>query len=106
LIGITPEYTRGDRFIAYFVFSYSIVYGILIAFLAIVIWNVFSPWPDHWWTVKFFITMLLIPGITGIISTVWFLIGGIHDFRQLFIDLKKRVEDVNDNGQILDQEKH
>ena len=106
LIGITPEYTRGDRFIAYFVFSYSIVYGILIAFLAIVIWNVFSPWPDHWWTVKFFITMLLIPGITGTISTVWFLIGGIHDFRQLFIDLKKRVEDVNDNGQILDQEKH
>ena len=31
-------------------------------------------------------------------------IGEIH--RQLFIDLKKRVEDVNDNGQILDQEKH
>ncbi|MBO4631075.1 MAG: sodium:panthothenate symporter [Lentisphaeria bacterium] len=106
LIGITPEYTRGDRFIAYFVFSYSIVYGILIAFLAIVIWNVFSPWPDHWWTVKFFITMLLIPGIAGIISTVWFLIGGIHDLRQLFIDLKKRVEDANDNGQILDGEKH
>ena len=105
LIGITPEYTRGDRIITYCVFGYSMGYGILLSFLAIVIWNVFYPWPDHWWTIKFFITMLLIPGIAGIISTVWFLIGGIHDFRQLFIDLKKRVEDANDNGQIL-EEKH
>ena len=80
-------------------------YGILLSFLAIVIWNVFYPWPDHWWTIKFFITMLLIPGIAGIISTVWFLIGGIHDFRQLFIDLKKRVDDANDNGQILKDER-
>ena len=105
LIGITPEYTLGDKIIAYSVFGYSIVYGILIAFLGIVVWNVFYPWPDHWWTVKFFITMLLIPGIAGIISTVWFLIGGIHDFRQLFIDLKKRVEDASDNGQIF-EDKH
>ncbi len=103
LIGITPEYTLGDKIIAYSVFGYSIGYGIFAAFLAIVVWNVFFPWPDHWWTVKFFITMLLIPGIAGIISTVWFLIGGIHDFRQLFVDLKKRVEDANDNGQILEE---
>ena len=103
IIGITPEYTRGDRFIAYLVFGYSIVYSILIIFLAIVIWNVISPWPDHWWTVKFFITSLLIPGIVGIISTVWFLIGGIHDLRQLFIDLGNRVEDPDDNGQVLNK---
>ena len=105
LIGISPEYTLGDKIIAYSVFGYSIVWGILIVFLGVVIWNVFFPWPDHWWTVRYFITALLVPGITGIISTVWFLIGGIHDLRQLFIDLKKRVEDVNDNGQIL-EEKH
>ena len=51
--------------------------------------------------VKFFITTLLIPGIVGVISTIWFLIGGIHDARQLFIDLEKRVEDPDDNGQIF-----
>ena len=50
---------------------------------------------------KFFITTLLIPGIVGVISTIWFLIGGIHDARQLFIDLEKRVEDPDDNGQIF-----
>ena len=101
LIGITPEYTLGDKVIAYSVFFYSVVYSVGIIFFAIVIWNLISPWPKEWWTIKFFITTLLVPGIVGVISTVWFLIGGIHDTRQLFIDLEKRVEDPDDNGQIL-----
>lgn len=105
IIGITPEYTRGDRIIAYSVFFYSVVYSVGIVFFAIVIWNAIWPWPNSWWTVKFFITTLLVPGIVGIISTVWFMIGGSIDAVQLFRDLKKRVEDPNDNGQILDDHK-
>ena len=101
LIGITPEYTLGDKVIAYSVFFYSVVYSVGIIFFAIVIWNLISPWPKEWWTIKFYITTLLVPGIVGVVSTVWFLIGGIHDARQLFIDLEKRVEDPDDNGQIL-----
>ncbi|MDD7751731.1 MAG: hypothetical protein PUK77_08485 [bacterium] len=54
---------------------------------------------------KFFITTLLIPGIVGVISTIWFMIGGLIDAIQFFRDLKKRVEDLNDNGQILNDEK-
>ena len=105
LIGITPEYTRGDRFIAYLVFGYSIVYSIIIVFLGIVIWNSFSPWPSHWWTVKFLITSLIVPGVVAVVSTTWFLIGGVRDIRQLFIDLANRVEDPNDNGQVLQDRK-
>lgn len=105
IIGITPEYTRGDRIIAYSVFFYSVVYSVGIVFFAIVIWNAIWPWPHSWWTVKFFITTLLIPGIVGVISTIWFMIGGSLDAIQLFRDLKKRVEDPNDNGQILDDHK-
>lgn len=105
IIGITPEYTRGDRIIAYSVFFYSVVYGVGIIFFGIVIWNAIWPWPHSWWTVKFFITTLLIPGIVGVISTIWFMIGGSLDAVQLFRDLKKRVEDPNDNGQILDDHK-
>lgn len=105
IIGITPEYTRGDRIIAYSVFFYSVVYSVGIIFFGIVIWNAIWPWPHSWWTVKFFITTLLIPGIVGVISTVWFMIGGSIDAIQLFRDLKKRVEDPNDNGQILNDEK-
>ena len=105
IIGITPEYTRGDRIIAYSVFFYSVVYSVGIIFFGIVIWNAIWPWPHSWWTVKFFITTLLIPGIVGVISTIWFMIGGSLDAIQLFRDLKKRVEDPNDNGQILNDEK-
>ncbi len=105
IIGITPEYSRGDRIIAYSVFFYSVVYSVGIVFFGIVIWNAIWPWPHSWWTVKFFITTLLIPGIVGVISTIWFMIGGLIDAIQLFRDLKKRVEDPNDNGQILNDEK-
>ena len=105
IIGITPEYTRGDRIIAYSVFFYSVVYSVGIVFFGIVIWNAIWPWPHSWWTVKFFITTLLIPGIVGVISTIWFMIGGSIDAILLFRDLKKRVEDPNDNGQILNDEK-
>lgn len=105
IIGITPEYTRGDRIIAYSVFFYSVVYSVGIIFFGIVIWNAIWPWPHSWWTVKFFITTLLIPGIVGVISTIWFMIGGSIDAIQLFRDLKKRVEDPNDNGQIFNDEK-
>ena len=101
MVSITPEYTRGDRFIAYLVFGFSIVYSIIIVFLGIVIWNFFSPWPSHWWTYKFLITSLIVPGIVAVVSTIWFLIGGIRDIRQLFIDLADRVEDPNDNGQVF-----
>ena len=105
LIGITPEYTLGDKIIAWSVFFYSFVYGVIIVFVAIIIWNAIDPWPQSWWTVKFYITSLLIPLIAGIISTVWFLWGGIKDSRQLFIDLRSRIEDPNDNGQVSKEEK-
>ena len=101
LVGITPECTLGDKIIIYSVLGYSLVYGFGIVFIGIVVWNLFYPWPENWWTVKFFITTLLIPGIIAVISTVWFMWGGIRDMRRLFIDLENRKADAGDNGQIF-----
>ena len=101
LIGISPEYTRGDKIIAYVVFGYSFVYGVVLCFGGIVLWNAFYKWPDRWWSIKFFITSLVVPGIVACISTVWFMWGGIRDSRQLFIDLEKRKADADDNGQVM-----
>ena len=105
LIGISSEYTRGDKIIAYSVFSYSFIYGLVIVFGGITIWNIFYKWPEHWWSIKFFVTSLVVPGIIGCISTVWFMWGGIRDSRQLFIDLEKRKADADDNGQVLTTDK-
>ena len=101
LIGITPEYTKGDKFIAYAGFIYSFVYSFGICFLLVVIWNAISPWDMEYWSMQFFITMMLVPMMLGVITTIWFMIGGIIDIKRLFIDLEKKVADDSDNGQIL-----
>lgn len=103
LIGITPEYTRSDRFFAWALFGYSMVYNFVLAFVVIVIWNLIKPWPKEWWSYYFYITTLVIPGIVGVISTFWFMIGGTIDMRRLFKDLAKRVDNPLDNGQIIEE---
>ena len=44
---------------------------------------------------------LIIPSIAGIITTFWFMAGGIIDLRRLFRDLAKRVDNPLDNGQVV-----
>ena len=98
-IGITADYTRGDRVIAWGVFFYSFVYKFLICFVLVVIWNVFIfRWSIRGWGTYFFITTLLIPGIVAGVSTFWFGIGGAIDLFRLFRDLEHRKVDILDNG--------
>ncbi|MBQ4314242.1 MAG: hypothetical protein IJC21_02245 [Lentisphaeria bacterium] len=100
LIGITPEYTRGDKIIAWSVFIYCFVYQIGICFVAVLIWNIISPWPAIWWSHYFYITSILVSAVIGVISTVWFLTGGIIDLRRLFRDLQDRKANPLDNGMV------
>jgi Na+/proline symporter len=95
IIGITPEYTRGDRVIAWGVFFYSLGYGFGFCFLGTVIWNYFSPWPIRWWSPYFVIRYFIVPCIVSFITIFWFGIGGILGLRQLFRDLAARTS-VND----------
>ncbi|HBP07783.1 MAG TPA: sodium:panthothenate symporter [Lentisphaeria bacterium] len=99
VIGITPEYTRGDRVIAWGLFGYSFVYSFCLAFLGVLLWNLFSPWPLEWWGHYFFVVQLAIPLVLAAVTTVWFGIGGVRDLFRLFRDLESRtaVNDL-DNG--------
>jgi solute:Na+ symporter, SSS family len=98
LIGIDDEYTTGDKFIAWSVFAYAVVFQFLIAFVGVVIWNWISPWPASWWSWYFYIAVVVVGIIVGSVSTVWFVIGGTIDIRRLFKDLAKRVDDPLDDG--------
>ena len=100
LIGITPEYTLGDKIIAWSVFIYCFIYQIGICFVAVLLWNIISPWPEIWWSHYFYITCILVSAIIGVVSTFWFLIGGVIDMRRLFRDLKTRKENHLDNGMV------
>ena len=100
LIGITPEYTRGDKLLAWSVFSYSLIYKFLIAFVLVVILNLLGLWKSSWWGHYFLIVFLIVPGIAAMITTVWFGIGSSIDLVRMFRDLKNRVANPLDNGMV------
>ena len=101
LVGITPEYSRGDRIIAWAVFCYSFVFMFGVCFLGVVLWNLVSPWPVAWWSRYFVATSFIVPAIVAAISTVWFGVGGVLGLRQLFRDLAARGKiDETDDGRV------
>ena len=100
MIGITPEFTTGDKVITWSVFIYSFIYKFLVAFVLVVVWNMFSPWKPEWWGHYFFIIYLAVPLVSAFITTFWFVIGGVIDLRRLFRDLENRIANPLDNGQV------
>lgn len=98
IVGITPEYTTGDKVITYSVLFYSFIYQFGLAFLGVLIWNMISPWSSDWWTWYFIINNVYIATFIGGVSTIWFFIGGVIDMRQLFKDLVARKDDPLDDG--------
>ena len=100
LIGITPEYSRGDRILAWSVFIYSFFYQFLITFVLVVILNTISPWPLKWWGYYFLIVSLIIPGIAAAVTAVWFSIGCSIDMTRMVYDLEHRKADRLDNGMV------
>ncbi len=98
LIGIDDEYSKWDKVIAWSVFGFSIVFQFFISFVVVVIWNWFSPWPAEWWSWYFYIMVVVVGCVVGVVSTVWFMIGGVIDMKRLFKDLAARVNDPLDDG--------
>ncbi len=101
IIGITPEFTTGDKVIAWSFFFYSFIYHFFCTFLLIIIWNNITPWPLEWWGHYFFVVQLLVPGIMAFICTFWFSIGIVVDMRKMFKDLSARKVNHLDNGQVV-----
>ena len=100
IIGITPEYSTGDKVISWSVFIYSFIYKFLITFVLVVLWNIFSPWKLAWWGHYFFIVYLGVPLASAFVTSIWFFVGGVIDIRRLFRDLAARVDNPLDNGQV------
>ena len=100
VIGITPDYTKGDRAIAWSLFIYTFIYKFIIAFVLVALSNVFFEWTPKMWGQYFYITHLIVPLPIAVVTTVWFFVGGVIDLRRLFIDLAKRKENYLDNGMV------
>lgn len=99
-IGLNEGYSKGDRLLAWSSFTYGIVWA-FGSFLVIVIWNLISPWPDQWWANWWGIEKIWVTGVIGIVSTVWFLIGGTIDLRRLFQRLETKEVNMLDDGRVV-----
>ncbi len=101
IIGITPEYTRGDKVIAYGMFFHTFVVCFFLFFLGSLVWNLWSPWSKEHWGLFFLFNNLVIPCLIAAITSIWFTIGGVRDLLDLFRTLKHRKEiNVLDDGRV------
>jgi hypothetical protein len=99
-IGIDSQYTKGDKILAWSVFIWSFGWG-FGSFIVLIIWNKISPWPANWWANWFFFCNFVLGSIIGVISTVWFTIGGTWDLGRLFKRLREKDFNVLDDGRVI-----
>ncbi len=99
LLGITPEYTRGDRILAWSVFLYTMLQFGLFLFVAIS--NLVSRWPkENFWLYWKYVTVVQ-SLLVGLISTIWFSWGGVRGMWRLFGRLDALQRDALDNGRVV-----
>lgn len=100
LIGIDHEYSRGDRLLAWSVFlwtlfNFAVFLGVLFCNLFIHRWS--TPFWFQWW--KYY--TLPLDMAVGLVTTVWFSIGGTKDLIALFAALKKLKPEMLDDGRVI-----
>ncbi len=100
LSGIDEHFTRGDKALSISVMIWSLGWG-FGSFLVILIWNAFSPWPNHYWANWFFIQQYVVATAVGVITTIWFSIGGSRDLWVMFQRLKNHRADTLDDGRVI-----
>lgn len=100
LSGVDEQFTKGDRILSYSVLIYSLgwMFG---SFVVIVAWNAISPWPDTYWVNWFLIQNVIVAGIIGAITSVWFTIGGTMDLLRMFRRLKEKQTNELDDGSVI-----
>jgi SSS family solute:Na+ symporter len=102
LIGIDNQYSRGDKIMAWAVFLWSFVWLFGCAFVGVAMWNFISPWSNAGWSRWFFTERFLISATTvGLISMVWFTIGGTLGLRKLFKELATAERNSLDDGRVI-----
>jgi len=102
LIGIDSQYTIGDKILAWSVFIYSFGWGFVVAFVAIAVWNVISPWPPDWWGTWYYIVYVVVGCMSvGAVSTVWFTICATQDLIRMFRDLETKETNMLDDGRVI-----
>ena len=104
-LGITPEYSKGDRILAWSVLIWTL-YNFAF-FIVEAVWNLPPQWRWSeltWFNIWLYYTLPL-SLLIAVITTIWFTWGCTRDLKRLFKALKEDAEKSNqsneDNGQII-----
>ena len=97
-VGITPEFSLRDKFVYWstivWTFSWiAIFFGGTFYNYAFKVKN--ESWITFWQVYVY--TFLIL----SIITTIWFLFGGIQDLKKMFRLLKEAQRDVSDDGTVV-----
>ena len=103
LVGITPEYSKGDKMLAWSVFGWTML-GLFIFVLQFGCNTFLGRWSETTWFAWFKYYRLPLDLLYGTVTTVWFSWGGIKDLLQLFKNLGKTKSDAVDNGMVTAQD--
>ena len=97
LMGFSEEFTRGDRIIYRLKVGWTMFW--FVCFLVGTLVGLTIGIPDriwgHWW-----LFTVVLGGVVGAITVVWFLTGGIRDLFDLFRTLKKAGGAPTDDGSV------
>lgn len=100
VLGFDEHFTAGDKFISGGIFAWSMFwFGV---FLVGCLWNLVQPWPIRWWVRYWHITGILMPLAIGLVTTIWFTLGGLRDLYRLFQRLQTVKRNALDDGTVID----
>jgi len=103
LAGITAEYSRSDRILAWSVVIWT-GYTFFIFLFQLIANTCFGFWSDETWFAWFEYYTIWLNLLIGAVTTVWFTWGGIRDLVRLFRQLKSldRTADAEDDGRVAE----
>ncbi len=99
ILGFDHEFTLGDKILSSSVFIWSMFW--FIVFLVGTAWYLWRPWSLVTWGHYWYIYVIFLPFIIGVVTTVWFTWGGIRDLIQLFRSLKTVKRNALDDGMVV-----
>ena len=95
------EFTKKDRFIhACFV---TWILSWFVFFVVVTSYHLIKGTTDGWW-VNFWLFYVVFIAVLGVITVIWFVIGGIGDLRYMFKSLRAAIVNTKDDGRVIKDE--
>lgn len=99
-LGITPEFTRGDKAIYYFKLGWTTFWFLAFA-IGCVLGLTVGISEDAW--VNWWLFTIVLGAVVGVVTVVWFLWGGVRDLAELMRVLGRAERNTADDGLMLDE---